>query len=97
MKTLASLSWLAVLLFFLGTLASAQCPSGCLFYGGDFNPASAGADGLANENDLIVGGNPYGAATLPELIVGRQGWNITGLVHQQPELLTPIQRLLGNP
>ncbi len=89
MKTLASLSWLAVLLFFLGTLANAQCPSGCLFYGGDFNPASAGANGLANENDLIVGGNPYGAATYQNFIVGPQGVNVSGLFTNNLSGLTP--------
>lgn len=32
----------------------------CYFYGGDLNGPNA--NGLANENDAIVGGNPYGAA-----------------------------------
>ncbi len=68
----------------------ANC-SPCLFYGGDFDPNSAGANGLANENDLIVfpvGGNPYGAAVYAPFVVGKRvkgqvghgkHWNVTGL------------------
>lgn len=35
----------------------------CYFYGGDLDPNDPNANALANENDAIVGGNPYGAAT----------------------------------
>ena len=35
----------------------------CVFYGGDFNANDPNANALANENDAIVGGNPYGAST----------------------------------
>ncbi len=87
MKQLASLSLFAVL--FVGTLASAQCPSGCLFYGGDFDPNNPNANGLSNENDAIVGGNPYGAATYQNFIVGGQGWNVTGLFTNNLSYLTP--------
>jgi len=61
MKKFALLSLFALL--FVATFASAQCGSNCLFYGGDLNANSPNADGLANENDAIIGGSPYGAAT----------------------------------
>jgi hypothetical protein len=44
------------------TFANAQCPAGCLFYGGDLDLNDPNQNGLPNENDAIVGGNPYGAA-----------------------------------
>ena len=86
MKKLASLSLFAVV--FVGTLASAQCPSGCLFYGGDFDPNNPNANGLANETDAIVGGNPYGAATYQNFI-SSQTWNITGMFTNNLSTLTP--------
>jgi hypothetical protein len=61
MKKFALLSLFALL--FVATFASAQCGSNCLFYGGDLNANNGNADGLANENDAIVSGSPYGAAT----------------------------------
>jgi hypothetical protein len=55
----------------------------CLFYGGDFvfNPLSANvANGLANENDSIISGSPYGAATwTPFTVPAGQVWTVTGL------------------
>jgi len=45
-----------------GNSTGYQIP-GTLFYGGDLNVNSPNADGLANENDAIIGGSPYGAAT----------------------------------
>lgn len=51
-----------------------------LFYGGDFDPNNPNANGLANENDAIVGGNPYGAAVYQNFIVPNgQNWTIHGL------------------
>jgi hypothetical protein len=88
MNKLVLLSLLAVLVFGTCVLASAQCPGGCLFYGGDFDLAIAGANGLANETDLIVGGNPYGAATYQNF-VNSQTWNITGLFTNNLSTLTP--------
>ena len=88
MTKLASLALFAVLL--LGTLASAQCPSGCLFYGGDFDPNNPNANGLANENDAIVGGNPYGAATYQNFIIPNgQIWNVTALFSNDIMFLSP--------
>jgi hypothetical protein len=45
----------------------ADCPD-CYFYGGDFAPVGPWSNGLANENDAIVGGNPYGAATYQNFV-----------------------------
>jgi hypothetical protein len=67
--------------------ASGKCgkPAGsCLFYGGDFldNPLypPSLANGLANENTLIVPGTPYGAATwVPFTVPVGQTWDVTGL------------------
>ena len=55
MKKIASLSLFAVLLFGtgVGTLASAQCPSGCLFYGGDFDPNNPNANGVVYSGGLL--------------------------------------------
>jgi len=59
------MKYLAMLL--LLTLAAsplwAQCGPHCYFYGGDLDLNDPNQNGLANENDGIVGGNPYGAAT----------------------------------
>jgi hypothetical protein len=88
MKQIAGLSLLAML--FVATLASAQCPRGCLFYGGDFDANNPNANGLSNENDAIVGGNPYGAATYQNFIVSGQSWNVTGLFTDNLSQLTPI-------
>ena len=90
MKKLALLSLFAVLVFGMatGTLANAQCPSGCLFYGGDFDPNNPNANGLANETDAIVGGDPYGAATYQNF-VNSQTWNVTGLFTNNLSYLTP--------
>jgi PEP-CTERM motif len=51
-----------------------------LFYGGDFDPNNPNTSGLANENDAIVSGSPYGAAVYQNFIVpAGQTWNVTGL------------------
>jgi len=61
-----------------------------LFYGGDFDPNNPNANGLANENDAIVGGNPYGAATYQNFIIpAGQTWNVTGLFTNNLSQLTP--------
>jgi len=86
MRMVASLSLFAAMFF--GILASAQCPSGCLFYGGDFDANNPNENGLANETDVIVGGNPYGAATFQNFI-NSQTWNITGLFTNNLSTLTP--------
>jgi hypothetical protein len=87
MKKVALLSVLAVL-FGMSALASAQCPSGCLFYGGDFDANNPNANGLGNESDAIVGGNPYGDATYQNF-VNNQTWNITGLFTNNLSSIVP--------
>jgi hypothetical protein len=72
----------------LATFASAQCVAPCLFYGGDFNPYNPNANGLPNETDNIVGGNPYGAATY-ENFTNDQVWNVTGLYTNNLSMLSP--------
>lgn len=66
-------------------------PPGTLFYAGDFDPNNPNANGLANENDAIVSGNPYGAATYQNFVVGGSGWNVTGLFTNNLSQLTPTQ------
>ncbi len=74
MKKFAGLSLLALLAISSFTTvahAGMQCPPAlgyCYFYGGDFDPNNPNANGLANENDAIVGGNPYGAATYQNFV-----------------------------
>jgi hypothetical protein len=78
MRKFGLLSMLALLfggLAFGGTL---PCEGGagsastfnipCYFYGGDLNINDPNANALANENDAIVGGNPYGAATYQNFV-----------------------------
>jgi len=70
-----------------GSTKSSSCgnPAGsCLFYAGDFlfNPLFPPtlANGLANENDLIISGSPYGAAVwVPFTVPAGKGWAVTGL------------------
>jgi len=40
----------------------------CYFYGGDFDPTHPNAYSLANENDAMVQGDPYGAATYQNFV-----------------------------
>ena len=64
----------AVLSFAVGANAAT------LFYGGNFNPNDPNANGLANENDAIVNGNPYGAAVYQNFIIGsNHQWQVTDL------------------
>ena len=75
-RKLALVVSLFTLLFF-STFAHAGY---ILFYGGDFEAANQDANALANENDAIVGGNPYGAATYQNFIIpAGHTWNITSL------------------
>jgi len=81
MKKLALLSLFALL--FHTTFANAAT----LFYGGDFDPNNPNANGLANENDGIVGGSPYGAATYQNFQAG--SWTVTGLFTNNLSTNTP--------
>jgi PEP-CTERM motif len=86
MKNIALLSVFAVLI--LGTLANAQCPSNCLFYGGDFDENNPNANALANESDAIVSGNPYGAATYQNF-TNSQTWTVTNMFTDNLSGLNP--------
>jgi len=59
-----------------------------IFYGGDFDPNNPNANGLANENDAIVGGNPYGAATYQNF-VAPTAWVIGGLFTNNLSTMRP--------
>jgi len=61
-----SLVCVFALLFFT---VAANAANVLYFYGGDFDPNNPNANGLGNENDAIVGGNPYGAATYQNFVV----------------------------
>lgn len=86
MKRCVLLSLFAVL--FLAPLANAQCPSGCLFYGGDFDINHINANGLANETDGSFPGDPYGIATYQNFIADNN-WNVTGLFTNNLSTLSP--------
>ncbi len=86
MKKVALLSLFALLL--VATFANAQCGPGCVFYGGDLNVNSPNADGLANENDAIVGGTPYGAATYQNFTLGADA-TVTSVFSNNLSGLTP--------
>ncbi len=61
-----------------------------LFYGGDFVGSDWYANALANENDLSVHGNPYGAAVYQNFVIpGGQTWNVTGLFSNDLMTLAP--------
>jgi len=98
MKKLALLS---IALLFLGAFASAAntnpCQGGagsagtfnkaCVFYGGDLDLNDPNQNGLANEQDAVVNGNPYGAATFQNFKWG--GGTIGGLFTNNLSTLNP--------
>ena len=85
MKYLATL----LLLVLAAGPLQATCLPGCAyFYTGDFDPNNPNANGLANENDAIVGGNPYGAATYQNFVV-QSAFNITDLFTNNLMTVTP--------
>ena len=90
MKKIALLSLFVMLFAFSATFAHAHCPVesayACGFYGGDLNLSDPNQNGLANENDAVVGGSPYGAAVYQnfnavgeEYIAGMATNNLSGL------------------
>ena len=85
MKKFALLSLFAL---FLTAYAAAQCGSNCLFYGGDLNLNDPNQNGLSNENDAIVGGSPYGAATYQNFTLSANS-TATGLFTNNLSQLTP--------
>jgi len=84
MKRLALLS-LFTLLFFTTAAFAADV---VLFYGGDLDLNDPNQNGLANENDAIVGGNPYGAATYQNF-TNSQTWNVHDVFTNNLSQLTP--------
>ncbi len=62
-------------LLLLSTFANAAT----LFYGGDFDPNNPNSNALANENDALVSGSPYGAASYQNFVISGTSWNISGL------------------
>lgn len=65
-------------------------PADVLFYGGDFVGSEWHANALANENDLSVHGDPYGAAVYQNFIVpSGQTWQVTGLFSNDLMTLAP--------
>jgi len=97
MKKLALLS---IALLCLGAFASAAtlpCNGGagsagtfnlgCAFYGGDLDLNDPNQNGLANEQDAVVNGNPYGAATFQNFTWG--GGAIGGLFTNNLSTLAP--------
>ena len=78
------------MLLILAVAASASDVT--LFYAGDFDPNNGNANGLANENDGIVSGNPYGSATFQNFIIPNgQNWTIHGLFSNDLMSITPGQ------
>jgi PEP-CTERM motif len=74
-------------LLFLSTFAHADF---ILFYGGDFEVNNPNANALANENDAIVSGTPYGAATYQNFVIpAGHVWNIQSLFTNNLSDLTP--------
>jgi len=73
MRKIALLSSFVMLFAFGATSARAMCPAEvgvlCIFYGGDLDLNDPNQNGLGNENDAIVGGDPYGAAVYQNFVV----------------------------
>jgi hypothetical protein len=96
-KLALALSLFALLFFSVFGYAQAEpcTPAGsvntfglnCAFYGGDFAPNNPNANGLANETDATVNGNPYGAATFQNFNWG--GGQIDGLFTNNLSGLNP--------
>lgn len=83
MKKVALLSLIALLF-----CAVASYADNLIFYSGDFDINNPNANGLANENDAVVGGNPYGSATYQNFSIS-QNYTITGLFTNNLSGLNP--------
>ncbi len=82
------MKYLAMLLLLL-LVASPLWADVVLFYGGDFDPNNPNANGLANENDAIVGGIPYGAATYENFVISTYNTTVSGLFTNNLSQLNP--------
>jgi hypothetical protein len=90
MKAIAIAIVFTALLVLTASPLYAVC-NGCggfTFYSGDFDPNDPNANGLANENDAIVGGDPYGAATYQNFVVD-SGATVNNLFTNNLSQLTP--------
>jgi len=91
MRKIALLSLFVMLFAFVPTFLNAQCPvqAGytCSFYAGDLDLNDPNQNGLANENDAVVGGSPYGAATFQNF--DWAGGTVTGLATNNLSGLNP--------
>jgi hypothetical protein len=85
MRKLALLS-LFILLFFT---VAANAADVLYFYGGDMDPNNPGSRALANENDSVVSGDPYGAATYQNFYVQGSAVTTTALFTNNLESITP--------
>ena len=61
---------------FLLVLIVVSVPLCADIYTGDFDPNNPSANALANENDAIIGGMPYGAATYENFVETGSVWVI---------------------
>ena len=79
---------LLTLFTFLVTLCASAADT-LYFYGGDFDPSNPNANGLANENDAIISGTPYGAATYQNFTVSGGGITVTKMFTNNFSQLNP--------
>lgn len=61
-----------------------------LFYGGDFDPNNPDSNAIANENDSVVSGNPYGAAAYQNFVISSgSSWNVTAMFTNDQMTVNP--------
>ena len=76
-------------LLFVATFANAQCGGRLPVLRRRLRPNNPNADGLANENDAIVSGSPYGAATYQNFTFAVRSATATGLFTNNLSGLNP--------
>jgi hypothetical protein len=84
MRKLTLLSLLTLLLFAVAARADSL-----YFYGGDMDPNDPNSRALANETDLTVTGDPYGAATYQNFYVQGSAITTTALFTNNLSTITP--------
>ena len=83
------IAFVLLLFFVIAMPLWAGCPTFCGFYSGDFDPDHPNAGALANENDAMVGGTPYGAATYQNFVVPVGVFPVQGLFTDNLSALNP--------
>ncbi len=83
MRKFALLSLFVLLFLNIGAYAA-----NLYFYGGDWEPNAPGANGVANETNSFLQGDPYGAATYQNFVAG-SAINVTGLFTNNASSLIP--------